>query len=145
MIYKEHYRDFIGTLEVKLEELSHEIKAWGDKFETMEEIEYGDDYEYNSVCKESRVLKRIKKYFDNANRWANFENLETLKAYTDTINRTHDALTAYSNAVMPVDGGDLVGITQNEWDSLEKLRYKMSQRHQAWKCFLYFCENGTIQ
>lgn len=145
MIYKEHYRDFLGTLEVKIEDLSKEITAWEEKFETMEEIEYGDDLEYNSVCKESRVLKRVKKYFDNANRWSDFESLKSLKAYVSTIDRTCNSMTEYSKAILPVDGGDLVGVTQSEWDALEKLRYKVSQKYQVWKYFLYFCENGTIQ
>lgn len=138
-IHKEHYRDFVGTLSSKRLTLDNEMSSirWSD----------GDDatyYEYNNLYKEFDHLTSIQKFFMDSSKWSYFDSLETLKLYVQVIENAYKNIDAYSKTVLPVDGGNLVGITNKEWDELESYRYKLQKKLAAWSLFTYFCENGNI-
>lgn len=141
-IHKEHYKDFLGTINAKIEKLNKEIKEWETRFDN-EYVENGEDWEYYDLCREFRFLKRVKDYFIK-DRWTEFESIDKLKEYTSVIEKTVETMKEYSCCVLPLDGDELVGITQSEWDSFEKERHKVCKQFDAWNAFYEFCKIGTI-
>lgn len=153
IIIKEHYRDFIGTLASKIAELHAEIKTWEediygveDYIEDSEDYEYSaEDYEeYNMLQREFNHLTSIQKFFMETDRWAEFESLDILKLYVEVIEHNYKSMDEYSNTVLPVDGGNTIGITNEEWDFIETTRCELRKKIVAWTAFLNFCKHGQI-
>ena len=142
-ITKEHYRDFIGAL-------SHERAYWNTEIKAMEhaleneEYDWVDGYEYRAAIHEFKSYTRIQAYFMETKRWSEFANLELLKMYVMVVDYQYKAIDAYSKAVLPIDGGELIGITQEEWEDLEQRRFELRNKMVAWNTFAKFCEFGRI-
>ena len=155
-ITMEHYRDFIGSLAHVRADLNTDIKALEHAFERLRRgyseddpdymvDNYGDWMEYDGLCKEFAHYSDIQRYFmESTDRWAEFADLEALKLYINVIECNYDAMTQYSNTVLSVDGGELVGITYEEWNDLERMRYGLGKKLIAWETFADFCEHGMI-
>lgn len=136
-IIKEHYRDFLGALMCKIEKIEAEIQ--------------GLDLEDESACFEYEIYNHelshfagVRDYLTDESRWVYFDSLESLKGYVQTLDNAYESMTAYVNVVLPVDGGELVGITAAEWDQIESIRYELLQKFKAWSLFEDFCESGDI-
>lgn len=143
MITNEYYRDFIGALAHKRASVNCEMKAWEHRM-ARGQVDYSEYWEYHELGHEFEVLTRIQEYFLEYSRWIYFADLETLKLYIKVLEVNYKTMTEYSNLMLPEDGGELVGVTQEEWDAFESERYKMSKKIQAWKYFAYFCEHGGL-
>lgn len=143
-ITMEHYRDFIGTLAHKRAELNTEIKAWEHSLERGEVWDW-EACELDCLRKNYNYYEKIQKYFlDNTDCWAEFESLEVLKEYTDQVVKAYKGLDEYSKVCLPVDGQPLVGISDEEWDRLEDMRWNLGETSIAWSSFAEFCEYGEI-
>ena len=136
-INKEHYRDFIGTINEERAEISAQI-------ERLDLSDPSDQFEYDTYDRQLCYLTSIQDYFMNSDRWTNFDSLELLKLYVEVLDRNYNAMCEYTNAMLPVDGGDLVGVTYEEWDKFEAERYRISNSLKAWRLFAEFCEHGRI-
>jgi hypothetical protein len=134
-IVKEHYRDFVGTLSVRITELSAQLESMDFTEETW--------LEYGMINHELQSLTRIQEHFADSSRWAEFETLESLKTYIQTIKCAYESIDAYSKSVLP-NCKTLIGITHEEWDKLEETRYRLLNTLETWHLFADFCENGTI-
>jgi hypothetical protein len=135
-IVKEHYRDFVGTLSVRRAEIKEELES----------IPYDEEnwFEYNTLDKEFGHLTAVQEFFMDSSRWGCFKSLELLKLYVQNIRNTYASVNAYSKTVFSVESGELVGVTQEEWDELEEFRYELLKKLEAWALFADFCENGMI-
>lgn len=142
-ITMEHYRDFIGALAHERAYWNTEIKAMEHALEN-EEYDWVDGYEYIAAIHEFKSYTRIQAYFMETERWSEFANLELLKMYVMVVDYQYKAIDAYSKAVLPIDGGELVGITQEEWENLKQRRFELRNKMVAWSTFADFCEFGRI-
>ena len=140
----ENYQSFIEALEQEMSDLNRQMKVL--------ESGFGDDpdpseyYEYNELWRCENYLKKTHDYFfDAEDRLAEFESLDALKAYVGVLRNLYEAMTAYSDAMLPSeDCDDLVGVTYEEWDKSEGERYKVGKRLSAWTAFAEFCEFGRV-
>ena len=143
-ITMEHYRDFIGSLAHEMASLNTEIKAWEHSWERGE-VDYCDSFEYEGMTQTFAMFKNIQDFFSgNTDRWATFDSLEALRQYVDKLDKAYEAMTEYSMAVLPVDGQDTIGVTDEEWNNLESGRYELGKARTAWNIFADFCEHGCI-
>lgn len=142
-IVKEFYRDFIGTLAHKRAELNTEIKALEHAFE-REDHDECDCYEYASLKNDFHYYTKIQTFFMETERWTEFANLETLSLYAKVIEQNYNAINEYSKAILPVDGGETIGVTQEEWNEIETARYALREKMIAWLEFAAFCEHAHI-
>lgn len=142
-ITMEHYRDFIGTLAHKRAEWHTELMALEHALQRGE-LDECDMFEYENASQNEDFYANIQKYFLETDRWAEFDSLETLKAYVDKISKAYKALDAYSDAVLPVDVQDTVGVSDEEWNRLEDMRWNLKKAEIAWSSFAEFCEYGEI-
>lgn len=144
-IEDEQYREFIHALAHKRAEVNSELQAVRHAMERVDDcdayVEYGhevqhlESYLYN--------LERTQKFFmDNTDTWAYFRNVDYLKMYVDVMKKNYEAMTAYTYAVCPLESGELVGVTQEEWDEHERYRDKLGNKLSAWVTFTWFCEHG---
>lgn len=142
-IVKEYYRDFIGVLAHKRAELNTEIKALEHAFK-REDYDECDRYEYASLKNDFHYYTKIQTFFMETERWTEFANLETLSLYTQVIEQNYNAITEYSKAILPVDGGETIGVTQKEWNEIETARYTLRETMVAWLAFIEFCEHAHM-
>lgn len=138
MIHKEHYRDFIGTLSAKIETINAEIST----------LNSDDDFEFWEICglrDTINLYENTSKYFDNDSRRANFDSLLSLESYVEATENHLKSTVKYITTVLPEDGCDLVGITQEEWDTLDTYSWELRKKVSAWKLFLEFCTTGKVE
>lgn len=135
-IVKEHYRDFVGALSVKCEEIKKEIKSLYEEENAF--------FERDILEVQLNKLTETHKYFSNESRWS-FESMWDLKEYIDAMEIAFKALNEYSKFTLPVDGGELVGITQDEWNENENYRHELGKKIFAWNLFRDFCKYGDIK
>lgn len=138
MIHKEHYRDFIGTLSVKIEEIDAET----NKLDLSDSAEW---LEYDSLRNTLECYETAQKYFSDPCRWANFDNISSLESYVDSIINCFKSMDKHSESMSPVWGLGLIGATQEEWEVFESMRYEFSKKLTSWKLFLEFCKTGKIE
>ena len=131
----EFYRDFIGTVNEERISLNKQIEA----------LDQEDYFEYNTLSNQFESLTCAQEYFMNSERWSEFKSLDILKLYVEAIEYNYKSMCAYSKSVLPVDGGELVGITDEEWNELESMRYELGRKWIAWTYFVDFCEYGEIR
>ena len=138
-MFKEYYRDFIGTLLTEQIRLESEIKT----LNRSEEVEY---YEIKELINQKDYLVNAFDYFTDGNgeRLKHFKSLEELKTYISVLKNTYNTMCEYSKTVLLVECGELLGIFNNEWDEFESMRYKFRHKLEAWELFVQFCESGYI-
>ena len=137
MIGMEHYHNFLVALNNAIDETENEIDA----------LETGDwdDYEHRDLFNHLSMLTRINNFFiNNAERQVSFACLEDLRSYERVISELYNALDNQSKMVLPVDGGNPIGMSHEEWERLESTRYETRFAAYAWSAFADFVEYGTI-
>ena len=137
MIVKEHYRDFIGTINTRRAELANEIEFLidGDECKFME-LQVAEE--------ELHYLTSVQEFFMDTSRCAHFKSMELLEMYVNVIKSAYKSMDAYSKSVLPIDGGETIGVSQKEWNEIESTRYELLEKFGAWNLFAKFCKNGTI-
>lgn len=129
-MFKEYYRDFIGTLFMEQIRLESEIKAL-----FCSEVEY---CEIRELINHKDCLDNAFDYFTDGNgcRLKHFKSLEELNDYIALLKNTYNALCEYSKYVLP--------LFNNEWDKFEATKYNFGRALEAWELFIRFYESGHI-
>ena len=122
--------------------LVEEINEWKDELACMEQN--GDGTEYKEKKMDIIRYTNVLEYFLNAEHWAEFANLKLLQMYVDVMDYKHKELTKYLHEVMQKEGGEPIGLTQEEWDDLEVERKDLFEELVAWSTFCEFCEFERI-
>ena len=147
-ITREHYRDFVGTLNVEIAKLEGKMlvfEHYDDKrAESGEEWDMEDYREYREAWEQQARLESVRKIMQNEVRWVEFDSKELLEVYVDSIGTSYQCLDGYSRQILPVDGGETRGVTSDEWDRLEMMRSELRWHSIAWDTFAEFCESGEI-
>lgn len=138
----ETYENFLEHIRQNMVQVQGEMLIYEKREETGYEPDYADSLEYEGWCKGFDCLKQLEDFFWEKCNQIEFDSFEALDGYADSVEAIYLSLDTISRTALPVDSGELVIVTNEEWDTIESLRYKYLELKYCWNNFADFCENG---
>ena len=72
-------------------------------------------------------------------------SIEELESYVEKSKTAYDSLTEYIETVLPENGGELFGISYQDFDKIEGTRWTLGEQVRNWSLFLNFCKTGELE